>query len=256
MPESNEPESNEPESNEVDLVIRGPEDVVSFLHDVRCADRRAGADPARPHPGRGRAHRPRDLRCRGAIRDPRRSARSTRVSSSTSPTSCWWGRSSWPPSSPAPGRARALRAGRFVSLRRDCADDGVVLLDWIVVAGHLWWSMREQVIHEAALTAREPARMPVRPAGLRRCRRECRASDAPVRAANAAFYTAFEGGDLDAMADVWEHSDRVSVTHPGWPTLHGWAQRRRVVGRDLPQHALHPVRAHERGARVEGRSPG
>jgi ketosteroid isomerase-like protein len=45
-----------------------------------------------------------------------------------------------------------------------------------------------------------------------------------VRAANAAFYTAFEGGDLDAMADVWEHSDRVSVTHPGWPTLHGWAR--------------------------------
>ena len=45
-----------------------------------------------------------------------------------------------------------------------------------------------------------------------------------VRAANLAFYEAFEAGDLDAMAEVWERSDRVSVTHPGWPTLQGWAQ--------------------------------
>ena len=29
------------------------------------------------------------------------------------------------------------------------------------------------------------------------------------------------------MAEVWERSDRVAVTHPGWPTLHGWA---RVAG--------------------------
>ncbi|MFM8304971.1 MAG: nuclear transport factor 2 family protein [Actinomycetota bacterium] len=47
---------------------------------------------------------------------------------------------------------------------------------------------------------------------------------AAVRAANASFYAAFERGDLDAMAELWEHSDRVSVTHPGWPTLHGWAR--------------------------------
>ena len=26
------------------------------------------------------------------------------------------------------------------------------------------------------------------------------------------------------MSDVWEHSDRISVTHPGWPTLRGWAK--------------------------------
>ena len=48
-----------------------------------------------------------------------------------------------------------------------------------------------------------------------------------VLAANAAFYAAFEAGDLEAMADVWDRSDRASVTHPGWPTLQGWA---RVVG--------------------------
>ncbi len=47
---------------------------------------------------------------------------------------------------------------------------------------------------------------------------------AAVRAASDAFYSAFEGCDVDAMAEVWEHSDRVAVTHPGWPTLHGWAR--------------------------------
>lgn len=48
-----------------------------------------------------------------------------------------------------------------------------------------------------------------------------------VAAANSAFYAAFEARDLDAMSAVWEHSDRVSVTHPGWPTLRGWG---RVAG--------------------------
>jgi len=40
--------------------------------------------------------------------------------------------------------------------------------------------------------------------------------------ANEAFYDAFERRDIDAMADVWELSDRVACTHPGWSTLHGW----------------------------------
>jgi ketosteroid isomerase-like protein len=48
-----------------------------------------------------------------------------------------------------------------------------------------------------------------------------------VRDVNSAFYAALETRDLDAMSEVWEHSDRVSVTHPGWPMLRGWA---RVVG--------------------------
>ncbi len=43
-----------------------------------------------------------------------------------------------------------------------------------------------------------------------------------VLAANAAFYAAFEAGDLDAMSDVWEHSDRVTCVHPGWAVLRGW----------------------------------
>jgi ketosteroid isomerase-like protein len=45
-----------------------------------------------------------------------------------------------------------------------------------------------------------------------------------VTAANAAFYAAFEARDLDAMAEVWERTDRAVCTHPGWPTLRGWAR--------------------------------
>jgi ketosteroid isomerase-like protein len=43
-----------------------------------------------------------------------------------------------------------------------------------------------------------------------------------VLRANRAFYEAFEAGDMDAMSDLWEHSDRVVCTHPGWRALHGW----------------------------------
>jgi len=53
------------------------------------------------------------------------------------------------------------------------------------------------------------------------------AAEEEVRAANAAFYAAFESRDLDGMSAVWEHSDRATVTHPGWPPLRGWA---RIIG--------------------------
>jgi ketosteroid isomerase-like protein len=43
-----------------------------------------------------------------------------------------------------------------------------------------------------------------------------------VLLAHRAFYDAFEARDIDAMSEVWEHSDRVACTHPGWRTLHGW----------------------------------
>ena len=45
-----------------------------------------------------------------------------------------------------------------------------------------------------------------------------------VAAANRAFYAAFEACDLDAMSKLWEHSDRIVCTHPGWASLRGWAQ--------------------------------
>ena len=41
--------------------------------------------------------------------------------------------------------------------------------------------------------------------------------------ANRAFYDAFEQRDLDAMSDIWEHSDRVACVPPGWAILTGWA---------------------------------
>jgi ketosteroid isomerase-like protein len=45
-----------------------------------------------------------------------------------------------------------------------------------------------------------------------------------VEQANRSFYAAFEARDLDAMAGVWEQSERATVTHPGWPTLRGWVE--------------------------------
>lgn len=45
-----------------------------------------------------------------------------------------------------------------------------------------------------------------------------------VLGANRTFYDAFESRDLDAMSQLWEHSDRATCTHPGWPTLRGWAR--------------------------------
>jgi ketosteroid isomerase-like protein len=45
---------------------------------------------------------------------------------------------------------------------------------------------------------------------------------AGVGRANRAFYEAFESADLDAMSDLWEHSERVSCVHPGWTLLRGW----------------------------------
>ena len=29
---------------------------------------------------------------------------------------------------------------------------------------------------------------------------------------------------MDAMSDLWEHSDAVLCTHPGWTTLRGWSE--------------------------------
>jgi ketosteroid isomerase-like protein len=43
-----------------------------------------------------------------------------------------------------------------------------------------------------------------------------------VRAANDAYYAAFEARDLDAMSGCWEHSDRIHCVHPGWHVLRGW----------------------------------
>lgn len=43
-----------------------------------------------------------------------------------------------------------------------------------------------------------------------------------VTAANAAFYEAFEAGDLDAIERVWSHADDVTCAHPGRTPIRGW----------------------------------
>jgi ketosteroid isomerase-like protein len=43
-----------------------------------------------------------------------------------------------------------------------------------------------------------------------------------VLAANQAFYDAHERRDMEAMREVWEHTDRVVCVHPGWPILRTW----------------------------------
>ena len=66
---------------------------------------------------------------------------------------------------------------------------------------------------------------------------------AAVAAANAAFYRAFESGALAQMDAVWEHSDRVSCTHPGMPAVHGWPAVRAgwqaiLAGGGVPQFII------------------
>lgn len=43
-----------------------------------------------------------------------------------------------------------------------------------------------------------------------------------VLGANRRFYDAFESQNIDAMSEIWEHSDRVVCNHPGWARLRGW----------------------------------
>lgn len=43
-----------------------------------------------------------------------------------------------------------------------------------------------------------------------------------LRAANAAFYAAFERLDLEAMANLWARSVHVSCVHPGWDIVLGY----------------------------------
>jgi ketosteroid isomerase-like protein len=49
---------------------------------------------------------------------------------------------------------------------------------------------------------------------------------ADVAEANAAFYTAFENADLDAMAALWVPDDPVCI-HPGWQPVRGVGAVRR-----------------------------
>lgn len=70
---------------------------------------------------------------------------------------------------------------------------------------------------------------------------------AAVGEVNTAFYAAFESGDVDAMATLWEHSPRVACTHPGAPTVFGWSEVERtwraiLSGSSIPQFIITEAR--------------
>jgi len=45
---------------------------------------------------------------------------------------------------------------------------------------------------------------------------------AEIEEANARFYRAFEGLDLQEMEAVWARGEHVKCVHPGWGLLVGW----------------------------------
>lgn len=47
---------------------------------------------------------------------------------------------------------------------------------------------------------------------------------ATAEQAEAAFYTAFENGDMDAMANIWARSSDVICVHPNGPQLLGYEE--------------------------------
>ncbi len=63
-----------------------------------------------------------------------------------------------------------------------------------------------------------------------------------VRAANAAFYEAFQAQDLEAMSRVWKHADDVRCAHPGEPPVKGWAAVRASWARIFEATELFRVR--------------
>jgi len=83
---------------------------------------------------------------------------------------------------------------------------------------------------------------------------------ATAEEAEAAFYLAFEGRDLDAMMEVWDEGDGVICIHPvgarlegqlairqGWQAIFGAerplhlqiGERRRMIGDALAVHIVH-----------------
>ena len=137
-------------SGDISLVVRGPADVVAFLQACGVA----GDEPAQIV--LGLAVTESDLLahtvCGAAVRSGPDAARVVDAAQLVDiADELLVGAvvlaTTRPGAADAPGRTEL---GRFVHLRRDCADAGVVLLDWVVLFGDRWWSMREQVIHEAA----------------------------------------------------------------------------------------------------------
>ena len=139
-----------PEDDEVGADIRGPQDVVAFLRacDVPTGDRSQivlGLACTEAEPDKHGL-------CGAAVRSGEDAEREIDaeqlVSIATELVVCSLVIATVEPGAPRVPRRDEVE--RFVTLRRCCADDGVVLLDWIVVTGHHWCSLRDQVIREAA----------------------------------------------------------------------------------------------------------
>jgi limonene-1,2-epoxide hydrolase len=70
--------------------------------------------------------------------------------------------------------------------------------------------------------------------------------------ANAAFYAAFQRGDIRALEQLWAADDSISCIHPGWAAIVG---RVAVIAswRDIMQATMRPnVVCHEPYAIVSG----
>jgi len=150
MPVHEHDEHDERNADEVGTDIRGPQDVVAFLRacEVPTADRSqivlglacTEADPDKHG------------LCGAAVRSGDDAERiidcEQLVSIAAELVVCSLVVATVEPGTPRiPSRHEVEQ---FVTLRRACADEGVVLLDWIVVTGHHWCSLRDQVIREAA----------------------------------------------------------------------------------------------------------
>ena len=145
-----DPEDDEPTSDDVGTDIRGPHDVVAFLRacDVPTNDRSQivlGLACTEVDPGKHGL-------CGAAVRSGTDAARQIDaeqlVSIAAELVVCSLVIATVEPGAPRLPTRREVE--QFVTLRRTCADEGVVLLDWIVVTGHHWCSLRDQVIREAA----------------------------------------------------------------------------------------------------------
>jgi hypothetical protein len=138
------------EDDELGSHIRGPEDVVAFLRacDVPTTDRSQivlGLACCEAEPGKHGL-------CGAAVRSGEDAERvidcDQLVALAEELVVCSLVVATIEPGAPTvPTRTDVEH---FVALRRACADEGVVLLDWIVVTGHHWCSLRDQVIREAA----------------------------------------------------------------------------------------------------------
>jgi len=143
-------EHDEPISEEVGTDIRGPHDVVAFLRACEV-----------PTDGRSQivlglacteAEPDKHGLCGAAVRSGEEAERvidcDQLISIAAELVVCSLVVATVEPGTPrVPTRTEVER---FVTLRRACSDEGVVLLDWIVVTGHHWCSLRDQVIREAA----------------------------------------------------------------------------------------------------------